>query len=161
MKFAKIILLVLALGCSCSPAASTTVPSPITEHIVDFPQQTCQPILAAGLFKWLDELINGTRSARHLPGQAYRYTQQEDRRGKEHGLIYYLALGIWRFAAGVGAAAIAGRTIEKQNVSAQTKNFVFIAPFVLGLLMPLFALFGAGIVWLACKEGKAEPPKQD
>lgn len=159
-KFGLIIALfaILTSGAAAQNQASTGFTGAVA--IIQSPP-SCQPVVAAGVFRWLDELINGSRSARHLPGQAYRYSQREDRRGGEHGFLYYLAVGIWRFAAGAGAAAIAGKAIGKQNVSAQTKNIVVLAPFVVGLFLPLFALFGAGIIWLACKEENAEPPANE
>jgi hypothetical protein len=166
MKLAKIVLVALTLGCLCTLGAPITPSAPSPIGVVVPSAQNGDPILAANLFKWLDELINGARKVPYngrgnLPQGAYQYTQREDRRGGEHGWLYYLALGIWRLAAGAGAAAIAGKAIEKQDASTQTKNIVVLAPFVIGLFMPLFALFGAGIIWLACKEGKTDPPAQD
>lgn len=158
MNLLKIILLVLTLGCPCALATPAQSSALSTIHHVAQSGPAINPVLGASWFKWLDELINGARSTRHVPGQAYRFTQQEDRRGGEHGWLYYLALGIWRLAAAAGAAAIAGKAIEKQTVSARTKNVVFIAPFIVGLIWPLVALFGAGVVWMASKEGSNDEP---
>lgn len=158
MKHAKIILLIITIGCSCSLASPSTIVASSTGSIVAASNPTTASLLAANLFKWLDELFNGAQSARRVSGDAYRYTQHEDRRGSERGMLYYIAIGIWRLAAAAGAAAIAGKAVEKQGVSAQTKNVVFIAPFLVGLIWPLVALAGAGIVWMACGEKKTEPP---